>query len=206
MKKFILLISLFIIIPMNAYALKLSTVITGIDTVSKGDSIIYTVIVDRPLNNYKAEITYDRDVLNLVDVKEVNINTTTKNFNVEKSDTIVIDINSENLSNIIYTVEFKVKSYIDISDTKFTVKTLSSKGEFEFTPDENEISLNIIEEEKDDTEIVTDNKKINALLDDIKKILSNYGNPILYGSLGLNLIFLIALISNIRRKKVDYDF
>ena len=41
---------------------------------------------------------------------------------------------------------------------------------------------------------------------DIGKIFNEYGNPIMWGSIGLNILLIILLINSIRRKKVDYDF
>ena len=52
----------------------------------------------------------------------------------------------------------------------------------------------------------TDKDYITKTLNDVKNILKDYGNFIMYISLLLNVILIIVLITNIRRKRVDYDF
>ena len=208
MKKYIVLLLLVFLLPLNVKAVKLGTQITGNTKLTPGSTVVYTVIVEQQLNNYKAEITYDRNVLNLVDIKEVNINTTTKKFDVDKSDSINVKIESEEFCNVIYTIEFKVKEQITAKTTQVEVKTLLSKNkDEEFSLDENYIDIDFEYEEDNDEYIIEDNsKKYKKLLNSVANIVKNYGDPIMYGSLGLNLILIIIVISSVRRKKVDYDF
>ena len=124
MKKIIFIITLVLILcPVNISALSLGTKIVGNEKIKPGSNIIYTIILDHPLTEYSAEISYDRDALNLVDVKEININTTEKNFEVEKSNPIFIDIKSEDPANIVYTITFDVKNYTKMSSTEIGIKT-----------------------------------------------------------------------------------
>lgn len=210
MKKYVSVVLLIIfLIPFNVNAVKLGTQITGNTKLNPGSTVVYTVIVDQPLNNYKAEVIYDRNVLNLVDVNEVNINTTTKKFEVDKSNSIKVNIESDELSNIIYTIEFKVKEQITTKNTQIEVKTLLSKNkDEEFSLDENYIDIDFEYKESDDSEFLVDDgsKKYKKIVNSVVNVLNNYGNPILYGSLALNILLMILLISSIRRKKVDYDF
>ncbi len=208
MKKYVVLLLLIFLVPLNVKAVKLGTQITGNTKLTPGSTVVYTVIVEQQLNNYKAEITYDRDVLNLVDVAEVNINTTTKTFEVDKSDSIKINIESKELCNVIYTLEFKVKEQTTAKTTQVEVKTLLSKNnDEEFSLDENVIDIDFEYEENDDGYIIEDSsKKYKKALNSVINIINNYGNPIMYGSLVLNIILIIIVISSIRRKKVDYDF
>lgn len=211
MKKFILIIVLCLfVLPSKGYALSLGTNIIGNEKVKPGENIIYTVILDQALNEYSAEITYDRSVLNLVNVTEVNINTTTKEFLVEKANPIKINIKSEELANIVYKLEFNVKNYVKATDTELSIKTLTAKTiEEEFTPVVAYEKINIVEDDVLFEEDIPSNEEDNyakTLVNDIKNILNDYANPITYVSIALNIILIIALITNIRRKRVDYDF
>lgn len=212
MKKYcFILIFVLLVIPFNVKALKLNTKVAGNDTAFNGSKIIYTVIVDQKLTNYKAEIVYDRDVLNLVDVKEVNIDTTTKKFDVDKADSVFITTESEKDSTIIYTVEFKVKDLIKVNQTSIEVKTLLAKNsEQEFNLDDILFDLNISESnEVDDSTIdksSIDTSYLKGLLNRIKSFSNKTGDWLLYGSIILNIILIISLISSLIRKKVDYDF
>ena len=212
MKKYcFILIFVLLVIPFNVKALKLNTKVAGNDTAFNGSKIIYTVIVDQKLTNYKAEIVYDRDVLNLVDVKEVNIDTTTKKFDVDKADSVFITTESEKDSTIIYTVEFKVKDLIKVNQTSIEVKTLLAKNsEQEFNLDDILFDLNISESnEVDDSTIdksSIDTSYLKGLLNRIKSFSNKAGDWLLYGSIILNIILIISLISSLIRKKVDYDF
>lgn len=213
MKKFIVLIVfLLVIVPSNVYAEKASTKIIGNEKALPGSNVVYTVIVDQPLTKYNAEISYDRTLLNLVSVEEININTTTKTFDVDKQNPIKISINSDNSANIIYKLTFNVKNSAKISDTNIELKTtMAVNNEDEFVTSDELLSLSIVEKDdlfvkdEDQSYDKSENKAL-ALLNNVKVIIKNYGSPIMYASLALNLILLIALISNIRRKRVDYDF
>lgn len=211
MKKIIFIITLVLTLcPINISALSLGTKIVGNEKIKPGSNIIYTVILDHPLTEYSAEISYDRDALNLVDVKEININTTEKNFEVEKSNPILIDIKSEEPANIVYTLTFDVKNYTKMSSTEIGVKTTKAKYESEvLTSTETFINPDIVEKDilfEDEKQQQEEGNYISNMLTSVKKILNNYGSPITYGSIILNIILFIALTVSIIRKKVDYDF
>ena len=211
MKKIIFIITLVLTLcPINISALSLGTKIVGNEKIKPGSNIIYTVILDHPLTEYSAEISYDRDALNLVDVKEININTTEKNFEVEKSNPILIDIKSEEPANIVYTLSFDVKNYTKMSSTEIGIKTTKAKYESEvLTSTETFINPDIVEKDilfEDEKQQQEEENYISNMLTSVKKILNNYGSPITYGSIILNIILFIALTVSIIRKKVDYDF
>ncbi len=212
MKKYwFIFILLLIIVPFNVNALKLNTKVTGDDSAFNGSKLVYTIIVDQKLTNYKSEIIYDRDVLNLVDIKEINIDTTTKKFNVDKTESVLVTSESEKNANIIYTIEFKVKDLIKVKHTEIEVKTLLAKNsEQEFNLDDVVFDLNISESNVVDDSTM-DNKSIDTsyikgILNSIKSFSNKTGGWLLYGSLILNIILIISLISSLIRKKVDYDF
>lgn len=212
MKKYwFIFILLLIIVPFNVNALKLNTKVTGDDSAFNGSKLVYTIIVDQKLTNYKSEIIYDRDVLNLVDIKEINIDTTTKKFNVDKTESVLVTSESEKNANIIYTIEFKVKDLIKVKQTEIEVKTLLAKNsEQEFNLDDVVFDLNISESNVVDDSTM-DNKSIDTsyikgILNSIKSFSNKTGGWLLYGSLILNIILIISLISSLIRKKVDYDF
>lgn len=213
MKKywFIIFTLLLLIVPFNVKALKLNTKVTGDDAAFNGSKLVYTVIVDQKLSNYKAEIIYDRDVLNLVDVKEINIDTTTKKFDVDKAESVFVTSESDKDSTIIYTVEFKVKDLIKADQTVIEVKSLLAKNsEQEFNLDDVSFDLNISESNVVDNSTIDkssiDTSYIKSLLNSIKSFSNKTGDWLLYGSLLLNVILIISLISSLIRKKVDYDF
>ena len=84
MKKFIIFVlSIFLLLPVGVNAEKAYTKITGNEKILPGANIVYTVILDRQLTKYDAEITYDRSLLNLVSVNEVKLDTTDKKFEVD---------------------------------------------------------------------------------------------------------------------------
>lgn len=211
MKRIIFIITLVLILcPVNISALSIGTKIVGNEKIKPGSNIIYTVILDHPLTEYSAEISYDREALNLVDVKEININTTEKKFEVKKSNPILININSEEPANIVYTITFDVKNYTKMSSTEIGIKTTKAKYESEvLTFTETFINPDIVEEDilfQDEEEQKNGENYFSNMLTSVKKILNNYGSPITYGSIVLNIILFIALIVSIIRKKVDYDF
>ncbi len=212
MKKYLwIFIFTLIILPFNVSALKLNTKVTGSDSTFNGSKIVYTIIVDQKLTNYKAEIIYDRDVLNLVDIKEINIDTTTKKFNIDKEESVFVTSESESNSSIIYTVEFKVKDLINIDKTEIEVKTLLAKSsEQEFNIDDVTVDLSIsasnaVDDDKLESSAVG-TSYIKRVLNSIKSLSNKTGDWLLYGSLILNIILIISLIANAIRKKVDYDF
>ena len=204
----IILGTILLIIPSYTLALSLGTNIIGNEKVRPGSNIVYTVVLDYELTEYEAEVNYDRSVLNLVDVKEININTTNKEFLIEKSNPIKIKSTSSEAAKIVYTLEFNVKNYLKVNDTEVSIKTITAKNnDEELTASESYIKANIVNEAIfDDEEIETDKNKVQSLLNDIKGVMNDYGDPITYVSLGLNLLLITLLISSIRRKKVDYDF
>ena len=209
MKKLVFCILIvFLLVPIEIKALSLGTKIIGNEKVKPGTNVVYTVILDYELDDYSAEITYDRNVLNLVDVKEININTTTVDFNYEKNNPIKIDIKSKAPVKIVYMLEFNVKNFVSDESTEVSIKTLKAKSDDEeLTASEDYIKANIVKEsivQEDDSN--DEVNEIKSVMNDVKNILNNYGNPITYVSLGLNLILIIILFFNIRRKKVDYDF
>lgn len=209
MKKLVFCILIvFLLVPIEIKALSLGTKIIGNEKVKPGTNVVYTVILDYELDDYSAEITYDRNVLNLVDVKEININTTTVDFNYEKNNPIKIDIKSKAPVKIVYMLEFNVKNFVSEESTEVSIKTLKAKSDDEeLTASEDYIKANIVKEsivQEDDSN--DEVNEIKSVMNDVKNILNNYGNPITYVSLGLNLILIIILFFNIRRKKVDYDF
>ena len=211
MKKIIFIITLVLIFsPVNIRALSLGTKIVGNEKIKPGSNIIYTVILDHPLTEYSAEISYDWDALNLVDVKEININTTSKKFEVEKSNPILIDIKSEEAANIVYTITFDVKNYTKMSSTEIGIKTTNAKYESEaLTSTEAFINPDIVEKDilfEDREQHQDQQNSISSMLTSVKNILNNYGSPITYGSIVLNIILFISLTVSIVRKKVDYDF
>ena len=212
MKKYLLIfIFALIIIPFNVSALKLNTKVTGNDSAFNGSKIVYTIIVDQKLTNYKAEVIYDRDVLNLVDIKEINIDTTTKKFNIEKEESVFVTSEAESNSSVIYTVEFKVKDLINIDKTEIEVKTLLAKSSNqEFNIDDVTVDLSIsasntVDDDKLENSAVG-TSYIKRVLNSIKSFSTKTGDWLLYGSLILNVILIISLIANAIRKKVDYDF
>ncbi len=209
MKKLVFcLLIVFLFIPTNIKALSLGTKIIGSEKVRPGANIVYTVVLDYELDKYSAEITYDRNVLNLVDVKEININTTTVDFNFEKSNPIKINVKGKKPVKIVYMLEFNVKNYVKVEETEISIKTLEAKSDDEdLTATEDYIKLEVVKESNVVKENTSDNQsEINRIMNDIKNILNNYGNPITYVSIGLNILLIFLLIFNVRRKKVDYDF
>ena len=209
MKKIVFsILIVFLLIPININALSLGTKIIGSEKVRPGTNIVYTVILDYELDNYSAEITYDRNVLNLVDVKEININTTTVDFNFEKNNPIKIDVKSKKPVKIVYMLEFNVKNYVSEEETEINIKTLVAKSDDEeLTASEGYIKVDVVKEKiVTEDESSNDSNELNSIMNNVKNILNNYGNPITYVSIGLNLVLFVLLIFIVRRKKVDYDF
>lgn len=207
-KLFVFAITIFMLLPMSVNAEKVYTKITGNEKIRPGENIVYTIILDRNLTKYEAEITYDRNVLNLVSIEEVKIDTAERSFNVEKSNPIKVSVDSSSPTLIIYTVVFNAKNNINVQKTEINVKILTAiNGNESFNSDTAYFNMNFIEEdslfvEEDNT----DKDYITKILNDVKNILKDYGNFIMYISLLLNVILIIVLITNIRRKRVDYDF
>lgn len=210
MKKLIIIVMFTIILmPVNTKALTIGTKIIGNEKIKAGNTVMYTVILDHPLNEYSAEISYDREVLNLVDVEEININTTEKKFAVERSNPILVNIKSDEPADIVYTLTFDVKNYTTLDSTEITLKTTKANYQKEsLTFTEAFIKPSIIKQDtlfQEEGQNAKDNY-LSKTMASIKEVLNEYGNPITYCSLGLNLILLISLIASIMRKKVDYDF
>jgi len=211
MKKLYLIVVLILLLfPINISALSLGTKIVGNEKIKTGSNIIYTVILDHPLNEYSAEISYDREALNLVDIKEININTTEKSFVVEKSNPILVNIKSEEPANIVYTLTFDVKNYTEMSSTEIKINTTKAKYQSEvLTTTEEFIKPSIVEEDvlfEQSEPTQSKNNYISKILTNLKHILNEYGSPITTGSIILNLLLIVALITSLIRKKVDYDF
>src|SRR5574344_328813 len=95
---FVLILCLFMI-PCSVKADKVYTTITGNDKIQAGDNIKYTVILDTELTEYEAEITYDRQFLNLVGVDEVKSIVELKDTSIEiktiKASTLIDKIKTE---------------------------------------------------------------------------------------------------------------
>lgn len=185
-----------------------NTKIIGNQKIKPGENIVFTVIVDQLLNEYDAEITYDRNVLNLVSVDEININSTEKTFNIEKGNPVKLNIKSNIKGNIIYYISFNVKNSTKAEATEIGIKTnLAKAGEEVYKTNEVFNKLTIVENdflfEEDEPEEETEVQKILA---DVKVMLKDYNNLIIFVSISFNLILIFALISSLRRKKVDYDF
>ncbi|MDD6879178.1 MAG: hypothetical protein PUD59_02995 [bacterium] len=209
MKKFVFSILLMLFfIPIYVNAASISTKIIGNEKIKPGENIVFTVIVDQLLTEYDCEITYDRNILNLVSVDEVNINTTQKEFNVEKGNPIKLNIKSTNKGNMIYSLTFNVKNSAKADFTEIGLKTNLAKLDDEvYTSNEVYNKLTIVDndylfEEADTTE----ESEVNKILADVKVILRDYNNLIIFISVSFNLILIFALVSSLRRKKVDYDF
>ena len=108
MKKFLLiLIAVLLLVPINVSADKLYTKISGNEEILPGANIVYTVILDTPLTEYEAVIEYDRDILNLVSVDEVKIDTAERTFEVVKDTPPTVKINSDEQTTIIYKITFQ---------------------------------------------------------------------------------------------------
>lgn len=209
MKKFVILVAfIFFLFPSIVYAEKITTKIIGSDKVQPTETILYTIIIDKQLTEYSAEITYDRNVLNFVSIEEVNVNTTEKEFNYEKKDPIVINSKSVEPANIIYTITFNVKKYFKSDSTEISINTKLAKNSSDvYDTVETVKKINVVEEENI-LEEADDEKQseLSKTLISISKVLKQYDNQITIVSIGLNMVLLILLIISIRRKKVDYDF
>ena len=207
-KYFIFAFLIFLMFPGFVYAEKITTKIVGNEKVQPTQTIKYTVIVDRPLTEYSAEISYDREVLNLVGVEEINISTATRDFNYDKVDPIKITFKSKEESLIIYSLTFSVKKFFKYDSTDITINTKLAKDSSDvFESVETIQKINVVEEDYVYQE--TEEEKPNELsktLTSISNILKEYDNPIIIVSLSLNFVLIVLLIISIRRKKVDYDF
>ena len=206
MKKFVsilvftLFIAPFFVIGIkDVKAEKINTTIVGVENVKPGENVSYTVIVDTPLTEYSAEIKYDREVLNLVSVEEVNIDTTTKDFKYEKNDPIIINAKSKEEANIIYYITFTIKNYSKDSKT-------ANNGSDKYSSEE--VFNKIIISEQNDLFIKKDDgsSEISNVINKLSKIFKQNDNVIMIVSISLNFILLILLIISLKRKKVDYDF
>ena len=214
MKKFVsilvftLFIAPFFVIGIkDVKAEKINTTIVGVENVKPGENVSYTVIVDTPLTEYSAEIKYDREVLNLVSVEEVNIDTTTKDFKYEKNDPIIINAKSKEEANIIYYITFTIKNYSKDSTTEISIVTkTANNGSDKYSSEE--VFNKIIISEQNDLFIKKDDgsSEISNVINKLSKIFKQNDNVIMIVSISLNFILLILLIISLKRKKVDYDF
>ena len=122
MKKFIIFVlSIFLLLPVGVNAEKAYTKITGNEKILPGANIVYTVILDRQLTKYDAEITYDRSLLNLVSVNEVKLDTVDKKFEVEKGNPIKLSVSSKSSAYIVYTIVMNAKNYLEKDGKLFLV-------------------------------------------------------------------------------------
>lgn len=216
-KSLIMMILIFciFIIPLSVNAEKVYTTVVGNDKVRSGSNIKYIVILDKTLTEYEAEITYDRNVLNLVSVDEVKIDSQTKAFSVEKSDPIKISVTSEKPTLIAYAITFDVKNSAKFNNTELGLKTINSstiiseKTQKLETVDTNYTIVydgdDVLDNKYNDSDAKNDSS-IKNTVNDFKKIFDDYGDIITYSSLILNLILVICLIRSLIIKKVDYDF
>ena len=211
MKKFLLiLIAVLLLVPINVSADKLYTKISGNEEILPGANIVYTVILDTPLTEYEAVIEYDRDILNLVSVDEVKIDTAERTFEVVKDTPATVKINSDEQTTIIYKITFMAKNNISVSNTNIGINTSKAVlGKDSLIFDEVDYKISFIEEDPlfiDEDEINNEDNYLDKAVNSVGKLLQQYGNPITYVSLGLNVMLLILLINSGRRKRVDYDF
>ncbi len=205
----ILMICVFFI-PYGVKADKIYTTITGNDKISSGENIKYTVILDNALTEYSSEITYDRNIFNLVSVDEVKIDTETKSFSVEKDDPIKINITSNVPTIIVYTITFDVKKDISVKNTTLDIKTITSstivnKKKKNLTSVDQTFEIEVLDKD-DSTIIVKKDNSIKNTVGSLRKLVDDYWDIVMYVSLGLNLVLIICLICSLKRKKMDYDF
>lgn len=209
MKK-VVLILLLLLLPFKVEADKLYTKISGNKEVIPGANIVYTVVVDRPLTEYEAVIEYDRSVLNLIDIEEISIDTSERTFEVLKDSPVSVKVNGNTESNIIYSIIFKAKNNILASNTDISINTTTAKiGSDLLTFDKVDYRVTFIEEDPlfvDEEPNDVENDYLNKVVNSVGTLLNEYGNPITYVSLGLNILLFILLINSFRRKRVDYDF
>lgn len=211
MKKFIIFVlSIFLLLPVGVNAEKAYTKITGNEKILPGANIVYTVILDRQLTKYDAEITYDRSLLNLVSVNEVKLDTVDKKFEVEKGNPIKLSVSSEPSAYIVYTIVMNAKNDIDPQRTSITIKTTTaSNGDETFEPDEVDFGIDFVQEDSlfvEEEKPTTTKAKANKILSDIKGIINGNEGIIMWSSLALNLLLIVICFVNIKRKRVDYDF
>ena len=211
MKKFVLIfVTLLLLIPLNVNADKLYTKVSGNEEVIPGANIVYTVVVDRLLTEYEAVIEYDRDVLNLVNIEEIKIDTATRTFEVVKDAPVSVKVKGDSQTSIIYAITFTAKNNISVVNTDISINTTIAKiGKDSLTFDSVDYRITFVEEDP----LFVDEEQKNSEDDYLKKVvnsfgtlLNEYGSPITYVSLGLNILLIILLINSARRKRVDYDF
>lgn len=213
MKKFIIfVITMFLLLPIgvNANTEKVYTKISGNEKILPGANIVYTVILDRKLTKYDAQITYDRALLNLVSVNEIKLDTVDKKFEVEKGNPIKLTVSSDSSAYVIYTIVFNAKNNIEPQRTSISIKTLSAvNGSDSFDANEVDFGIDFVQKDSlflEDDELITTKSKSSKLLSDIKGIIDGNENIIMFSSLALNLLLIIVCFINIKRKRVDYDF
>jgi len=212
MKKFMFfIVVLALFFPLGVNADTLYTKITGNQKIRPGANIVYTVIIDHKLTSYEAILNYDRSVLNLVSIDELNIDTSLKKFVVDRGDSVKINVDSDSDTLVAYTITFNAKHLIKVENTEINIETIKAKSSNEeFQAKESYFKIDFVEEDTlfvdDEEKNVNDEGIFSDLLNDVKSILKNYANPITYGSIALNIILVVVLISTVRRKRVDYDF
>ena len=212
MKKVMYVLILFVMIFTvdNVNADKLYTKISGNKEVRPGENIVCTVIADRNLTEYESILEYDREVLNLVSIDEVKLDTSNRTFNVIRDDVTSIKISGSVATPVIYAINFTAKNNINVLNTDISIKTVKAKvGSESLTFDTVDYRIKFVEEDSlfiEDKEETNSDNILSKFATDIGKIFNEYGNPIMWGSIGLNILLIILLINSIRRKKVDYDF
>ena len=90
---------------------RIYTKIAGNKEAKAGDTVVYTVIVDKALNEYEATIEYDRNVLNLVNIEDIKLDTPERTFNVLRDNPTTVKVKSNSAVSIIYTITQSIKAY-----------------------------------------------------------------------------------------------
>lgn len=211
MKKVVLIfVTLLLLIPFNVNADKLYTKISGNKEVVPGANIVYTVVVDRPLTEYEAIIEYDRTVLNLINIQEISIDTSERTFETVKDAPVSVKVKGNTETSIIYAITFMAKNNISLTNTDISINTTTAKiGNDLLTFDKVDYRITFVEEDPlfVEEEITEDeNDYLTKVVNSVGTLLNEYGSPITYVSVGLNILLFILLINSIRRKRVDYDF
>ena len=208
MKKVIFLLLLIPLLIIDVSADRIYTKIAGNKEAKAGDTVVYTVIVDKALNEYEATIEYDRNVLNLVNIEDIKLDTPERTFTVLRDNPTTVKVKSNSAVSIIYTITFTLKNNINSVNTDIQIKTIKAlSGSDSLTSDSSDYRINIVKKDKlFEEENSNDNGQLDSIMSNVGKVMKKYGSPIMYGSVALNILLLILLINSIRRKKVDYDF
>lgn len=208
MKRVIFLLLLIPLLIVDVNADRIYTKISGNKEAKAGDTVVYTVIVDKALNEYEATIEYDRNVLNLVNIEDIKLDTPDRSFNVLRDNPTTVKVKSNSAVSIIYTVTFTLKNNINLINTDIQIKTIKAlSGSDSLTSDSSDYRINIVKKDKlFEEEDSNNNGQLGSIMNDVGRIMKKYGNPIMYSSVILNILLLVLLINSIRRKKVDYDF